>query len=192
MRVHFSYSKPVSMDRRGIDYDNEGHITMDLLKEFGPPGDFDFYLCGPSLFMNSLYSGLTGIGVRPDRIHYESFGPGTVLKPEISKKPVDAVQPASAVSVRVRFVRSEAEATWEPGNGTLLEFAEESGLAPAFGCRSGICGTCKTRIITGAVDYLEEPLAPHAHNEVLLCCSVPRQHPGVASNERVPELSLDL
>ena len=84
------------------------------------------------------------------------------------------------------------EATWQLGNGTLLEFAEESGLAPAFGCRSGICGSCKTRIVSGAVDYLEEPLAPHAHNEVLICCSTPRFPAGEGPNEVVPELALDL
>ena len=47
------------------------------------------------------------------------------------------------------------------------------GLAPVFGCRSGICGTCATRINSGAVDYIEEPLAPRGEGQVLLCCSVP-------------------
>lgn len=192
MSVHFCYSKPLSTDRRGFDYDSDGHVTIDLLRQFGPPGEFDFYLCGPSLFMNSLYSGLTGIGVRPERIHYESFGPGTVLKPEIPKRTAEAASQASAVSVSVRFVRSELEAAWQPGDGTLLEFAEKAGLAPAFGCRSGICGSCKTRIIAGGVDYLEEPLAPHGHDEILLCCSVPRQTASGGTNEAVPELALDL
>ena len=39
--------------------------------------------------------------------------------------------------------------------------------------RSGICGTCATRINSGAVDYIEEPLAPRGKGQVLLCCSVP-------------------
>jgi ferredoxin-NADP reductase len=73
MSVHFCYSKPDPTDRRGVDYDTEGHVTVELLRQFGPPGDFDFYLCGPSLFMNSSYSGLTGMGVRQEHIYYESF-----------------------------------------------------------------------------------------------------------------------
>ena len=96
-----------------------------------------------------------------------------------------AVAETGALSVPVKFPRSGIEALWQPGSGTLLEFAEESGLAPAFGCRSGICASCKTRILSGAVDYLEEPLAPRAHDEVLLCCSIPRQSLGA-------ELVLDL
>jgi ferredoxin-NADP reductase/phenylpropionate dioxygenase-like ring-hydroxylating dioxygenase large terminal subunit len=192
MSVHFCYSQAASSDRRHLDYDSDGHVTIDLLKRFGPPGEFDFYLCGPSLFMNSLYSGLTGIGVLPERIHYESFGPGTVLRPEIPKKSAAPVNGTRPSAVRVRFMRSAAEATWQSGNGTLLEFAEESGLAPAFGCRSGICGSCKTRIIGGNVDYREEPLAPRAHDEVLLCCSVPRSAAGQGANGATPELLLDL
>ena len=192
MKLRFCYSKPGSTDRLGVDYDTDGHITIDLLSQFGPPGDFDFYLCGPHLFMNSLYSGLTGMDVPPERIHYESFGPGTVLKPEIPKRPAEPREQASALSVRVRFVRSGVEAAWQPGEGNLLELAEEAGLAPAFGCRSGICGSCKTRMIGGNVDYLEEPLAPRAHDEVLLCCSVPRFPAGEKPNGAIPELALDL
>jgi hypothetical protein len=36
--------------------------------------------------MQSLYDGLTGIGVRRERFHYESFGSGTALKPELNRK----------------------------------------------------------------------------------------------------------
>ena len=74
----------------------------------------------------------------------------------------------------VRFVRSDAGAEWSANRGTLLELAESIGLAPNFGCRSGICGTCTTRILNGAVDYIEEPVAPRGQGEILLCCSVPR------------------
>jgi len=54
--------------------------------------------------------------------------------------------------------------------GTLLELAKAVGLAPVFGCRSGICGTCTARVISGAVDYVEEPLAPRGEGQVLICC----------------------
>ena len=92
----------------------------------------------------------------PERIHYESFGPGMVLKPELSRK------------------------------------AEEVGLAPAFGCRSGICGTCKTPILHGAVDYLEEPLADRGEGNILLCCSVPRKTQSQSQTGKAPDLILDL
>jgi ferredoxin-NADP reductase/phenylpropionate dioxygenase-like ring-hydroxylating dioxygenase large terminal subunit len=169
--VHIRYSQPLPEDKIGVTHDSVGRIDIDLLTRLLPLGDYDFYLCGPSQFMNSLYSGLTAIGVRPERIHYESFGPGTVLRPEIPRKPGEERSPSP---VRVKFARSGIETPWSPEDGTLLELAEEVGLAPAFGCRSGICGTCKTRIIRGAVQYLEEPLADRKEGEILLCCSIPR------------------
>jgi ferredoxin len=67
-------------------------------------------------------------------------------------------------------------------DGTLLELAEEVGLAPAFGCRSGICGTCKTRMLGGEVEYLDQPLADLGKGNILLCCSVPRKTAGESQN----------
>jgi ferredoxin len=55
----------------------------------------------------------------------------------------------------------------------LLELAEGRGLEPEFSCRAGNCGTCRTRLIEGAVTYLKEPTAKVDEGEVLLCCAVP-------------------
>jgi ferredoxin-NADP reductase/phenylpropionate dioxygenase-like ring-hydroxylating dioxygenase large terminal subunit len=188
-KVHVCYSEPSVTDKIGVTHEGDGLINMDLIKSVLPFGDYDFYLCGPSQFMNDLYSGLTGIGVRPERIHYESFGPGTVLKPELPGKPAEERRAGSAC---VKFAKSDIEAIWSQENGTLLEFAEEVGLAPAFGCRSGICGTCRTRVIRGDVDYVEEPLAERGEREVLLCCSVPRRDGEENQGRDASNLVLDL
>ena len=68
-KVHVCLSDPLPHDQIGIGYDSKGHIDSSLMTALLPPGDNDFYLCGPSEFMNSLYSGLVGTGVRPERIH---------------------------------------------------------------------------------------------------------------------------
>ena len=190
MVVRIWYSRPASGDQIGVTHDAEGHITIEALRNTLPFGDYEFYLCGPGSFMSSLYSGLTGFGVRPERIHYESFGPGSLLKPEVPAKS-ETVTTTGYVA-RVRFARSGKDAVWWRGKGTLLELAEAAGLAPPFGCRSGICGTCRTRMISGAVDYLEEPLAPRGHDEVLLCCSTPRQARANQTDGLEPDTVLDL
>ncbi len=191
MRVHISYSRPEPSDKVGLTHDADGHVTIDTLKQLLGFADYEFYLCGPAGFMNSLYSGLMGFGVRPERIHFESFGPGTVLKPEIPKGTAQRVDGADSISARVRFAKSMIDATWSPDKGTLLEFAEEVGLAPAFGCRSGICGTCKTQIESGSVRYLEEPLADRADGEILICCSVPMPASDLQNGENA-DVILDL
>jgi hypothetical protein len=173
MKLHIRYSQPGADDRLGVTHDGEGHVTIDVLKELLPFDDYDFYLCGPPPFMQSLYDGLAGIGVRRERIYYESFGGGTALKPE-AKAEAPAAHPGDG-AVSVRFARSAVTAEWSRERGSLLELAEAVGLAPVFGCRSGICGTCATRISNGAVQYIEEPLARRGEGQVLLCCSVPAE-----------------
>jgi ferredoxin-NADP reductase/phenylpropionate dioxygenase-like ring-hydroxylating dioxygenase large terminal subunit len=190
MHVHFAYSKPGKGDKLGATHHSEGHVTMDTLKGMLPFGDYDFYLCGPSEFMSSLYTGLTAMNVPPERIHYESFGPGSVLKPVIAHKAV-AAEDAEGIA-RVRFAKSGIDAVWSRDKGNLLELAEEAGIAAAFGCRSGVCGTCTTTIRSGAVDYIEEPLVERAGNEVLLCCSLPRRSPGHRADSHEPDLVLEL
>lgn len=181
LTVHVRYSRPRADDRLGVSHDSEGHVDIALLKHLLPFDDHDFYLCGPAPFMQTLHDGLTGLGVREQRIHYESFGPATVLKRDAAAGvPATGSVPADG-PVAVHFRRSGVDATWSPDKGTLLDLAESAGLAPAFSCRSGVCGSCATQIRCGGVDYVEEPSAPHGQDEVLICCSTPRSTVGAAS-----------
>ncbi|MDJ0607998.1 MAG: pyridoxamine 5'-phosphate oxidase family protein [Kiloniellales bacterium] len=181
LTTHIRFSDPGPGDRLGESHDSEGRVDVGLLKSLLPLDDYDFYLCGPAAFMQALYDGLVGLGIRDERIHYESFGPATVLKhdPEPARPPATGKTVDGPVAVR--FAESESEAEWSPEKGTLLELAEQAGLAPAFSCRSGVCGTCATRMLCGAVDYLEEPSGPRADDEVLICCATPRPGAGAAS-----------
>ncbi len=179
--AHVRYSQPSDDDAIGVTHDSEGFVDVDLLKALLPFDDYDFYLCGPGPFMQSLYDGLTGLGVSDERIHYESFGPATVLKHDTSPKPMPAPGEAVDGPVSVNFAASDVTATWSPDSGTLLELAEAAGLNPNYACRSGVCGTCATRIKCGSVDYVEEPSAPRADDEVLICCATPRSETGEAS-----------
>ena len=128
--------------------------------------------------MQAIYDGLTGLGVRDARIHYESFGPATVLKHDTEPKARTPKGQMVDESVKVCFAKAGIETEWSPDKGTILEMAEANGLSPGYSCRTGICGTCATRIKCGAVDYLEEPIGPHEENEVLICCSTPRSASG--------------
>ncbi|WP_159990609.1 class I ribonucleotide reductase maintenance protein YfaE [Pelistega ratti] len=56
---------------------------------------------------------------------------------------------------------------------TLLEGLERTGHQVEYQCRSGYCGSCRTRVISGEVQYLTEPLAYVFSGEVLPCCCVP-------------------
>lgn len=172
LKLHVSLSDPEASDKAGDSYDAKGHVDADLVGKLVDLAACDFYLCGPGPFMQSLYDGLIAKGVAVDRIHFESFGRATVRKQQ-TKAP-DASSAASATKIPVHFAASGIDAVWTPSSGTLLELAEQSGLAPIFGCRSGVCGSCITRVVSGGVEYVTDPLAQCEPGEVLLCSSVPR------------------
>lgn len=175
LTVHFRYSQPLDSEVQGTDYDSVGHVDMPLLKSLLRFDDYEFYLCGPPAFMESLYAGLKSLKINDERIHYEFFGPGAAL---YSERPSGFESLPEALGnrppVAVRFDRSDIEATWEPSQGTLLDLAESKGLQPAYSCRSGICQTCAIRVVSGTVDYLEPPMTPPPTDQALICCAYPR------------------
>jgi ferredoxin len=59
--------------------------------------------------------------------------------------------------------------------GTLLQALEAKKVNIFSECRNGFCGACKTRVISGKVSYLNEPLAELKHDECLPCCCVPTE-----------------
>ena len=156
-------------------YDRAGRIDVELLKTLLPLNDYDYYLCGPGSFTQALYDGLRTLRIPDDRIHAETFGPSTLVRDIEVSVPAAEQVPMADEAVKVLFATSGKEARWEPGTGTLLELAEARGLNPEFSCRGGSCGTCKTRLSSGQVHYLNTPAQRLEADEVLICCAVPAQ-----------------
>lgn len=158
--------------RHGLDYHYHGRISAPLLQAALPLDDYEFYLCGPASFMQSMYDLLRELGVNDARIFAEEFGPASLQRAcdQSSKKFEPVAQAREAI---VEFTESRIEQAWSAKDGSLLEFAEAHGLTPEFGCRSGQCGACKAELISGRVSYLTEPSSPLNEGEVLLCCTVP-------------------
>lgn len=73
----------------------------------------------------------------------------------------------------VTFEPAGIQVRWTAGTESLLDLAESAGLQPDFSCRSGICNTCKSDLVAGEVEYVEEPLDPPEPGKLLLCCSRP-------------------
>lgn len=163
---------PAAGESVGTDFAGTGYITADILQQTLPLDDYDFYLCGPPAFMQALYNTLRGLGVRDARIFAEAFGPASLIR--VPDAGATRFEPqAEAEQAVVTFARSGFEQRWDRGEGTLLELAEAHGLNPEFSCRGGSCGTCATRLRSGAVAYRSEPTAEVAADEVLICCAVP-------------------
>lgn len=88
----------------------------------------------------------------------------------------------------VKFIDSDVEQAWsDDDDGTLLEFAENHGLTPAFGCRAGSCGACKVKLLSGNIVYEKEISALLGDGEILICCAVP-----AAGVEQIVRLEIKL
>ena len=176
VRVHIRYSRPSSEDTVGGDYDETGYVDIDLVKRLVSSQDVDFYLCGPTPFMKSLFEGLLDWKVSESRIHYEFFGPASALKERAKVAPAKrAAQVAECCEeIEVAFSKSSIMANWNPSFESILDLAEANGLSPDYSCRSGICHTCICELEEGEVEYVLEPLEPPDEGSVLICCSKPK------------------
>ncbi|MGF6758013.1 ferredoxin [Paraburkholderia sp. GAS42] len=75
--------------------------------------------------------------------------------------------------VPVVFARSQRTVQWLPNDGTLLEFAEKCGIDALSSCRSGMCGTCSTRVLNGSVTYQDPVEANVEAGHALICVARP-------------------
>ena len=178
VRVLRLLSQPEADAELDADFDRHGRIDCALLRDLLEVEDYDqidFVLCGPGGFTQGVYDSLRELDVRDARIHAETFGPSTLKRQRDADAIVIEQPPAATTSVPVVFERSAKEARWQPDGGSLLELAESRGLRPEFSCRGGSCGTCKTRLVSGAVNYPQPPAEVPEAGHVLICCAVPAQ-----------------
>jgi ferredoxin-NADP reductase/MOSC domain-containing protein YiiM len=174
-REYIVYSRPAAIDRVGTDFDAPGHIDAALLEKIGVAQGSDFYLCGPTSFLQSMSDGLRTWGVLAGNVHTEIFGslkaitPGMaqiVHTPHLPQGPPGSGPPVS-------FARSGITTAWDPKFASLLELAEACDVPVRWSCRAGVCHTCITGLIGGSIIYNPAPLERPAPGNALICCSQP-------------------
>jgi ferredoxin-NADP reductase/MOSC domain-containing protein YiiM/ferredoxin len=176
-RSYVCYSRPNSRDKEGDDFDATGHLSRSVFDEVGVPRDSDVYLCGPTRFMAEMKEALATSGVAPERIHVEIFNGGESMTPGIvgaatraPHLPTDDANTGPLVS----FARSGIAAHWKAsGYQSILELAEACDVPVRWSCRTGVCHSCESGLVSGAVVYGPEPLDKPADGNVLVCCSQP-------------------
>jgi len=174
-RSYVVYSRPAATDQLKRDFDASGHIDAPLLERIGVSSKSDFYLCGPSSFLQSMRDGLRDWGVLAENVHTEVFGALEAITPGMAR--VDHTPhlpqgpPGSGPSVS--FSRSGITAAWDAKYKSFLELAEACDIPVRWSCRTGVCHTCITGLISGSISYNPEPLERPAPGNALVCCSQP-------------------
>ena len=169
------YSRPSASDRPEMDFDATGHIDTAVLQKIGVTRNSDFYLCGPSSFLENMRDGLRNWGVPPDNMHTEIFGALEGITPGMARVAHSPHLPQGppGSGPAVSFARSGITVAWDHKFGSLLELAETCDVPVRWSCRTGVCHTCMTGLIGGSISYNLEPVERPAPGNVLVCCSQP-------------------
>jgi ferredoxin-NADP reductase/MOSC domain-containing protein YiiM len=176
-RSFVCYSRPGSHDKMGENFDATGHLSGSVFDEFGIPREADVYLCGPTRFMSDMKDVLATFGVAPQRIHVEIFVGSESITPGVvgaaTRAPHVPNDDANTGPV-VSFARSGIAAHWNASAyKSILELAEACDVPVRWSCRTGVCHTCESGLISGSVVYGPEPLEKPVDGNVLVCCSQP-------------------
>jgi len=134
------------------------------------------HVCGPAAFMTEISAALVDLGIDGARVHTEIFGAAPSSTPGIAAAPakpphVPAGPPGDGPEVA--FARSGVTVRWGAGYGSLLELAEACDVPVRWSCRTGVCHTCETALMSGTVSYSPDPIDEPADGSTLICCSQP-------------------
>ena len=148
-----------------------GQITRDVVSGFVPGlARGPVLLCGPDAMMAAMRALFTSLGVPAAEVHQEAFISPASIEPSVSDEAVDAPLAEGALA-NIAFTRSGRTAA-VTGEESVLEAAEEAGVAIPFECRSGLCGQCKTQLVSGRVtmDVQDALTAADRSRGVILAC----------------------
>lgn len=157
-----------------------GHIDgakcRDLLERWIGYDVDECVLCGPEPMINSVLEALQEAGVPRERIHFELFtAPGEVLQRR-RERAKDASVDHSLTQVQVRVDGQQIDFQLARNTDSILEAGMEAGADLPHSCKSGVCSTCRAKLVEGEVEmdvnYALEDYELEA-GYILTCQSLP-------------------
>ena len=101
------------------------------------------HICGPPSMMEATKATLLMLGVPIAQIKTEAFG---TLKRDPRSKGAASVEAAGKV-----FFQTSDMTAFVPVDATILDAADEAGVFIDNACRSGTCGSCRVKLVSGSV-----------------------------------------
>ena len=117
--------------------------------------DAVFYVCGPQRLIAAVRTAGREAGVAGERIRFERFSGAAV---STANRALTVTLYRSGQRVPVAAAQS------------ILEAVEAAGVPVAFGCRSGTCGTCQVKVLSGLPEHRDTALTDDQRNSDGLMC----------------------
>jgi ferredoxin-NADP reductase/MOSC domain-containing protein YiiM len=173
---HTCYSAATAAERHRA-HAAAGRLTKDKLAALGIPANASAYICGPASFMTDIRDALTALGVNAANIHTELFAALPTINPGLTgQHPVAPHQPPGPAGdgPRVTFARSGITTAFGSRWRNVLDLADACDVPTRWSCRTGVCHTCITLLLSGEYSYDPHPLEPPADGQILICCTQPK------------------
>jgi ferredoxin-NADP reductase/MOSC domain-containing protein YiiM len=174
-REHVFYSAAPPPPRRR-SHVAAGRLSKGKLAGLGLPASATAYVCGPASFMADMRQALAAVGINPANIHNELFGALPPVNPGLAgqtRQPPHQPAGPPGTGPLVTFARSGLATRFPTGPRSVLDLAEACAIPTRWSCRTGVCHTCVTPLLSGQVRYRPDPLEPPTEGQVLVCCTQP-------------------
>jgi ferredoxin-NADP reductase len=142
--------------------DRVGRIDAAFVANYVPNAAHSvFLLCGPASMIDGLRAALQAMGVPAAQIRSEVFQASAAIgaRPPAAAGEAAGHEPDAPDAGTRRLALTRSGRTVEvAGDQTLLDAAESAGAAIPTLCRAGVCGTCRTRLLSGEVQCTSDAL----------------------------------
>jgi ferredoxin-NADP reductase len=175
-REYVFYSTATPQERRRASA-RAGRLTASKLAELKIPATASAYVCGPASFMADMQQALTAAGLGASSIHTELFGAPPSINPgltDAARLPPHQPPDPSATGPLVTFARSGIATRFPVSQHSVLDLADACDVPTRWSCRTGVCHTCSTALLSGSISYSPVPLEPPAEGDVLICSAQPK------------------
>jgi ferredoxin-NADP reductase/MOSC domain-containing protein YiiM len=169
------YSAASAAERARVHAAN-GRLTKEALDKLHLPPDAAAYVCGPASFMTDMRDALVKTGLNPASIRTELFGVLPATNPGLTKqarRPPHLPPGPAGTGPLVTFARSGITAPFGDDWRSVLDLADACDVPTRWSCRTGVCHTCTTPLLSGDITYQPTPLELPADGQVLICCTQP-------------------
>jgi ring-1,2-phenylacetyl-CoA epoxidase subunit PaaE len=118
---------------------------------FEPRRILEAFVCGPGDMDEQARAALQALGMPAERIHVEHFAVASESVAEAGSPAAAAAPQAGVAEVGVRLDGRRRSFRMALDADTVLDAAERAGIELPFSCRSGVCSTCRTKVVRGKV-----------------------------------------
>lgn len=131
-------------EKPGLEH---GFITAGLIEKYAPEGDYSVFMCGPRAMYAFEEKETAKLGLPKRRVRRELSG-DYMHAEKAAGYPPEASGKTFTLTVDVRGTQKKIESR---GGESLMWAMERAGIAVPSHCRSGECGWCRSRLVSGDV-----------------------------------------